>query len=206
MTNSAARKGHGGRYERLCLRRRRLPCSAGGRNLVGGIHSCVERAKSQQGLVVCLDASSAQRHQCHCHSLVVLDRLGIGLGHWGHSGRCCAEGLLEIQDDDGDGVRRKRSWRRPPAQGQKSLGSRDEAVLLMSPNLALNSLRWFLSVGVLGVGRLALCWPVGDRSRSRSRSSSRLGSVESSVGDAMDINNAWRRAGAARERTAQAFH
>lgn len=37
-------------------------------------------------------------------SLVVLIGLGIGLGHWGRSGRCFAERLLEIQIDDGEGV------------------------------------------------------------------------------------------------------
>lgn len=35
--------------------------------------------------------------------LVVLFGLSIGLGHRGHSGRCCADRLLVIQIDDGDG-------------------------------------------------------------------------------------------------------
>lgn len=38
------------------------------------------------------------------NSLIVLIGLGIGLGHWGRSGRCFAESLLEIQIDDGNGV------------------------------------------------------------------------------------------------------
>lgn len=41
---------------------------------------------------------------------MVLDGLGIGLGHLGRSGRCFAEGLLEIQvdDDAGSGAFRRR--------------------------------------------------------------------------------------------------
>lgn len=57
------------------------------------------------------------------HSLVVLNGLGIGLGHWGRSGRCCAEWLLEIQVDDGDGVGAVRRRGRMRSTGKK--GSRD---------------------------------------------------------------------------------
>ena len=53
--------------------------------------------------------------------VVFLLGLGIGLGHLGRSGRCFAEGLLEIQgdDDEGSGAFRRR---RPKAEGRRGPG------------------------------------------------------------------------------------
>lgn len=58
-------------------------------------------------------------------SLVVIDGLGIGLGHLGRSGRCFAEGLLEIQVGDvgGSGAfRRRRRNRRTGFAGRRKAG------------------------------------------------------------------------------------
>lgn len=53
---------------------------------------------------------------------MVLDGLGIGLGHLGRSGRCFAEGLLEIQvdDDAGSGAFRRR---RPKQKAPRNQGT-----------------------------------------------------------------------------------
>ena len=59
---------------------------------------------------------------------MVLDGLGIGLGHLGRSGRCFAEGLLEIQVDDngGSGAFRRR---RPKQRDSRTEGPRQDVGL-----------------------------------------------------------------------------
>lgn len=82
---------------------------------MGGIHSCGDGDRRQRDRVLVKEEEKKKRKKKKrknslqgeysagnkINSLVVLIGLGIGLGHWGHSGRCFAERLLEIQIDDG---------------------------------------------------------------------------------------------------------
>lgn len=78
-----------------------------------GCHVLQEGEVGREGFIATViesRVSSAQPNEVlvnvakELNSLVVLVGLGIGLGHWGRSGRCFAESLLEIQIGDGNGV------------------------------------------------------------------------------------------------------
>lgn len=110
-----------GVYVPQCQRKRPRPCSGSGRSWVAGTHSWGEEEESSQYISLFFSLH-ADKHDV-LDILIILDGLGSGLGHLGHSLRACAEGFwLKRQGYDWEGRRESGREKRVSRRAQIRAG------------------------------------------------------------------------------------